>query len=363
MTLVLFGTAVILGLIFKKSRICTFYIVSVMFLLSAFRYYDADLDNYRINYNSIMSVKSDWVRYRGYALFIRFWTRLGLDFKQYMIIFYSLVIVILLIAITLLTSKVNEVLSFYLIFSFALDVVQMKSFIAEAISLLGIAILIRTLSEDEIPKKKKRISIGIFIVLCCLATFMHFSALFYLMGGVLLIIIKNKNRFRKKIIGLSLAAAGMIYIGILPLIVKCAHALGILDDVHYLLHWVVRSTRLGFVVPIILVLLVVLSTFCITERESKENLQQRNINNYMITICFMIPLLVMNVGYNRLIRVYMILMYISFANRLRDGKATPKGIVGYLFFYISIGYAFWIDVYPVYESTLGALFSYNGIFR
>ena len=147
MTYILFISAVALGLIFKKSKICTAYILTVMILLSAFCYQCADLANYKVEYEQASG--ADSFRYIGYKYLLRLSTNAGLSWVQYRCVFYTVLFVILYIAIKLLTQNANIVLSLYMITYYGIDVIQMKSHFADVISFFAFAYLIKQISDGK----------------------------------------------------------------------------------------------------------------------------------------------------------------------------------------------------------------------
>ncbi len=375
MTLILYISALVAGLIFRRSKICTIYILSVMYILSAFNVKNADYATYQSSYQNMLGSGRTLFRYRGYTDFTYLFGSNGIDFEHYMIYFYLIMFVIMIVAIRLLTEKVNPVLSYYMIFSYGIDVVQMKSLFADVLILLAVSLLIRNeviKAEDEMDhaaKVKRRIlrrSLPYMILIY--AVTIHFSALFFLACSLLFVTIKNKGKMLKRVFYISIFFSVLIYVGFLPVVMHYANVLGILGDMDYMMHWATRSTRFGFILTFVLVGLVVIAinvdrlSWDRDDTRDRVGLKYKFIADYTLTAMLALPFLVMNGHFSRLIRPYMILMYIYYVHKKKMQKIRTGELIGYLCYMGSIVYAFWIDIYPSMEGTLGALLEFNRLF-
>ena len=106
MTFALYTSAVFIGLIFRKSKLCTIYILAVMYILSAYRTFDADYNTYLIGYNNLSKVAT--YRYAGYGSFLKIFSNLGLSFEAYNRIFFLVVFILLIIIIKKSTPKYDR---------------------------------------------------------------------------------------------------------------------------------------------------------------------------------------------------------------------------------------------------------------
>lgn len=358
MALALFISAIIAGLIFKKSKICTIYMFAIMYIFAAYRTYDADYNTYLIGYNNLGNASA--YRYAGYSLFVRFFYNLGFDFETYNHLFFLIVLVLLIIAIRLLTKNINVVLACYLVYSYSLDVIQMKSAIADVLALLSIAIIIN-INSNAIESEKRRKLMWCVGILCLgIAVYMHFSTLYYVIALVIYNLNRNRKNIGLRVIIISGVLTGLLYSGLLLLIMRYANVLRILGDLDYMSHWAQKSTRYGYLIYILIITLLIVSCRY-NQNEMIKNDRQREVSNFIFTALLIIPFVFLNGQYSRLIRDYMILTYVIFAEQERSVVITGKRIVNNLMCIGAISLLFYLDIASNYENVLGALLRFNSL--
>lgn len=361
MTYLLYFSAILAGLFAKKSKTCTTWIYMVMVLLAGFRYWDADYNSYYTTYNRLSQINRVDVRYIGYHYLQMIFSNLGLKFEEYIVFVYIIGFAVLIFSIKLLTSNVNQVLAFYLIFAFGIDVIQMKSFCSEVISFLGIAILLKYYSKNEQLRKNNRVIFS-FFCLMILALVFHFSAAFYLLSGLVYLMIDNKKIEMKKLVLVIIVVVVFVYGNGLSYILSLANKIGVIGDMEYLVRWSKRNTRLGWITPSFLIVMIVFAATYIYPRSLDVDKEKIAVKNFILTAIFIIPFLIMNTTFNRLVRIYMLLLYIIFVNARKRMRVHIKQGLSYFVFILCIIYAFICDILPNYERTLGALLKYNRLF-
>ncbi len=362
MTLVLLLSAIILGFLFEKSKAVSAYMLSVMYLLAAFNYDNADYSMYTISYANSAGFTYNF-RYIGYSMFVHFFSSQGVPYSQYLKIAFIPIFIILYIAICKLTDRPNRVLALFLVFPFGIDYIQVKAFFSEAFGLLGIALLIDKLGNDM----KKQVD---FKLICSMAFFVlsvlfHFSGFFYVVVAAVFYCFRNKHWFNKAIIIASVVGFVAVLSGILARAMSIAGSIGIISDTEYLSGYATKATRLGFVVTFIPALLMVGACwFLFNSEESDErfNKKQVLIRQFMLTGLMVLPLLVMHMVFDRLARVYMIMMYSLFANAPRPKRITTKQFFAYAMFVVSIIWFFGIDILSAFDGTLLALLKNSDLF-
>lgn len=319
--IILYGSAIIFGIMFRKSRICSAYILSVMYLTSAFCIQNDDYRNYENGYNLIASGQSTNVRYWGYGILIKICSSMGLNFQQYRMLFYLLVISILFISILFFTEKANFVLALYMAFSFCTDIIQMKSFIAYTIELFALSILLR----EEI--KNNILRYIVFFVLSFLASLMHFSAAYFILAAVVYIFMRKKKNIGRDVFVFSALGTLFVYFGGLEIVAQIMNQIGILGDMEYLSNWFEKRTHFGFILGFIWVFVI---AYCFSGRQvrcQKPCMLSDKIEKYGSTVFLTLPVLVLNLQYTRLLRPYMILLFCVFADRFQR-KETRRSMIG-----------------------------------
>ena len=339
-----------------------------MYIISAYRTYDADYNAYLISYNLLGS--SDSYRYAGYTWLQRLFYNAGATFEQYNKVFSLIVIMMMLYGISLLTKNINQVLSCYLVFSFPLDVVQMKTALANAMALIGIALVLTMKQEASDEKElwllrgKRRRLIGlVFLVLSC---FIHFSSIFYILAIVVAQVIKNRRGVAIHMLTLLSIICVLLYSGLLVVLVRYAGSLNVVGDLDYIARWTTRVTRYGFLIYVIPILAAIFLCPRIGFRDRVVDSVQHEIAAFQITSVLLIPLLMLNGQYSRLIRIYMLMMYIYQARfvtdeSILDKKITIQSLSNLLVSCVAIGILFYFDIFLDYDLVLGAILRYNSL--
>lgn len=345
-------SAILLGLIFKRSKLCSGYLMVIMFIVSAFNYMNADYTNYYYGYNSTYS--PDVFRYIGYTGFFSIWRNLGLDFGQYRLIFYSLNIILLYISLRMLTNNINYVLAIYLIFAFPLDIVQMKAFFSETLVIFAISLFI--------SYKNNRVINVITVFILILAALIHFSASIYLLITLVFMLYKRIRQYRNVIVIISSSLFIITVSGGLNTILKLASKFGVVSDIDYLIQWTSKNTRYGYILSFILIILILISNYLVYKIQ-KENCQSNmidfRISRYINSIVIIIPLIILDSTYDRLIRVFLLLLIIAISRMKFGLKISKKQLYLNMTFYSTIAYTFIVQILPVYTSTLESIFKYN----
>ena len=334
-----------------------------MYFLAAFNYDNADYYSYTLSYNQAISIGADY-RYLGYSSWVHLFGSRGITYSQYLLFSYAFTFTVLFVAIRILTDKPNPVLAYYLIFSFGVDVVQLKALYSEVIALLGISIILKRVIADKKEKVDYKILIG--FILCFVSMLFHFSGAFYIVACGIYYIMKNRENISKRIfifLGLSLI---LIYSGLLPNILNFANRLGIISNFDYLIQYGQRSTRWGFLITYVGVFLLVGACWQKSDsfiNKDKTRLDQDVLRQFIITALLLLPLLLINWAYDRLIRIYMVLMYIYFVNKPKTNIVTGRQALSYITFISAIAYFYYIDISSTFDRTLGAILRYNSLFR
>ena len=331
-----------------------------MFLLSAFCNSNADRGTYEIEYYE--SIATNTYRYLGYSTLVRLFIYSGINFQQYLVFIYAIICSLTVITIRKLTDNANFVLACYLIYPFAIDVVQIKYFLMNTIFLIAFFVLNRAFLFRG---NKRKYMIALSIILQIISVSMHFSGFFYMLGFLFLFLFGKRKSMSKSIFISTVIVFFIVYCGLVPQILSFFSASGIIGEMYYLQQYASVKTRLGFIIPTLSVILIIFSTLCCNKYLTEHN---SLLFKYILTVSFIIPLLVLNSQYDRLIRMYLILLYvfvantqqINFENKIKIRTIYPyQHFYGYLYFWASIFYSYFTIIFPFYANTLGALLKNN----
>ena len=354
MAFVLYGVSILFGLIFPKNKWITVFILFTMFILAAFKTTDADMENYLHGYYAA----SDEGRYVGFTLFVQLISQFQFDFEEYLCIFYFITFSILFIGIRKLTENVNFILASYLISCYALDVVQMKSALADSIVLLAFAYYFG--DNDGLDKKRAGISVCVLF----LAMFIHFSTAFYFLAFILYLFLRGKQYYQVYLLLIAIIIAILSLGNGFSSMLVIGSGLGMLgNDNEYLTGWMEQRTRLGFLIPFLEVFLIVAPYWLI---KNKNIIKEREnnflaIKLFMCTLILALPLLYFNINYTRLFRIYLILSAVMMSDYGLRSKYKLREFNTLVLFFVSLFYAFFIDTYQSWDTTLGALLNANSI--
>lgn len=366
---ILYLSTILSGVIFKKSKLVTALIFFSMIIFTVFCYENADLNSYSLDYY-LDYFGNDSSRYIGYDYLTHLALSLDITFDEYHTLFYFFAIGIMMAAIRLLTPRINIVLSFILLSYFGVEAIQMKSFLADDFVLLAIAIYLHTTETSTDSRYKNLIiPVGLFV----LASTLHFSAIFYFFTFLLFAFFKNAKKYSMYIIIFSLLAAGVMISGGVNGILGYISALGLSSDqgMNYLSTWGDATTKLGFLLTYFVVFVIYFILF-IERRYRKKHIASLAMKDsisedllaYIFTIGIMLPFLYVNVTFDRLFRVYFALIFIYFSRYpLNYRKFTYHELMlGGILLFLCI-YEFFLDIYPSWEGTLGALLMNNLLFQ
>ncbi len=199
MGLIIYGILCLLGFLRRKSKILTFAMLSIMWIIYSLNTYTGDYYNYEHVYNSILNGYLFHEFEPLYTILMIIFRSLGFSFTQFRMVLGTIFIILLYKTIKCYTDSVPFVLSIYMVFPFLFFVSVLRA---------GIASLIIAYSIKYLIKPDRRSTLK-FIILIFLAATIHFTSLFYLS---LLLARKGKLKRRKlMVIFILLAVLCVLY--------------------------------------------------------------------------------------------------------------------------------------------------------
>ena len=294
-------------------------LVVVEWILMGFSYINNDFATYKLMYDTVNAIGIN--SYTGLEIGQRWLFRLGgsfgLDYNGFLAIYSLFAILLFSWGIFRLTKRLDIVLSLYFIFPFFYDVTQIRNFFALAI----VVFAFHFLEHDGFVK-----AVIPYVLVVCVAACFHSSVLYYLVfvfaklkssRSVLIIsallgIIIN-GFFRNKLIGTDGAIGGRIQVYNLT---TSGHAFyGFL--------------YLGIVLIMILIAYLAFKAVNIGPIKvefARTREVQRLVLNSLILVLPVVPLMVTNQVYFRVLRNLFVFIYISVGNlvelRFRDDHSV-----------------------------------------
>lgn len=128
-----------------------------------------DLLNYKTNF---FYSSSEYSTFSGFFAVNAFFSRMGLSFYEFYMVFHTICLVIVFVSIRLIFANSFKCIVLYVIAPFLLNVVQLKNYAMMAIMLLAFAICYRC--------NNWKIKVALWILLIYLASMFHIAGIVYL---------------------------------------------------------------------------------------------------------------------------------------------------------------------------------------
>lgn len=202
----IFIIAVLLGLIFQKSKSVTAIQLVICAIIFSFNTENPDYTGYLGTYNSV-NIGGIYKQYfEAYGFLYKqiciFTNKIGLNFNQFRILIFIICMILILSTIYKFTNKCNFVLSVYMIFPFIMDCIQIRNFIAEAIIIYSMRYLLLINAHQS----KKRNIIKYVACVITASSFHSVSILYLLYLGLF---------FKEKLTLIKFELAGSIIVTLL----------------------------------------------------------------------------------------------------------------------------------------------------
>ena len=171
----------ILGFLFKKSKVIFYLDFIFLFCLLAFRTGGADYEVYtnRFIYYSELSSQNEYL----FTFYVYLYHLFNLDFRAFLIISSGIILLPVFFIANKFSVNKNIAISFYMIYPFCVDGIQMRSSLASVFVLFAFYLAI----------KNVRLKGLIFTILIILASFIHVSTLLFLLFFPIMYVKNIKN--------------------------------------------------------------------------------------------------------------------------------------------------------------------------
>lgn len=307
MIYIILSILIILGLIFPKSKCVIILDILTLGIVIGFRSYLAtDYVNYWDEYNTASLIPFSQADFPGYNILMRACQYLGFNFRQFCVFIAFLSLILMIIGMLRISRFVPFALSLFLIYPFAHEAVQMRTFLANSIVWFALPFLL-----IDYPNKKKNLRKKlVFFLLIYIATTIHTLSWFYFIISIIYLLIRKYKRYFSIFISFIFLMMIFIHTNMLGRIMMS------LSSSDKLNHWVEGSTSYGVLVYMIITILIYILLKYSTETIIKSGssvwtTQTRlNIQKFSITVIAVIPFLTFDITFNRLWRVFLGLLYL-----------------------------------------------------
>lgn len=317
MLFLIWGVLIVCGFLFPKSKAVSVIMVAFMITVIGFRTQGADYHVYLNEYTWSEYQTFTDVHYVGYLILEQWAHQHNLLFNQFLLLIGSASCLLLYFGLSCVTPYVNTVLALFFIYPFSHEAVQTRTFLANSVLVVAMPLILK--DESENPRAKwlsKRIRTILFFAISALSCTFHFEAVIYVVLLALMLFLPKKYG-RSFIVTGTVIAFGLIEIGILPKIVERFNS--------RIAYWLSGKTGFGIVIPIFITLVIwyamqMTGKICVhnCSNGSTEQKFYEKILRFSDFIFFLIPLFCYDITFDRLWRLFLLLLYIMVA------KAFPR---------------------------------------
>lgn len=327
--------AIIMGILYEKSRLVSIFQLFVIWILFGWSYGNADYSNYFIRYTNYDSIAlGERTEYLFFQLF-KLGNKLELSYDQFLIVISLIFVVSLGIIIRRLSLNPNLVLSLYLVFPACIDATQFRFALASIFILFGFLVLF-----DE----NVRFGEFYFAALVVVAALFHIGTILFLFMLPVRRLNKKKTYFYTFIGCVTIMVLGMGGAEkILSLFPGMQMKLSLMStsSIETLIYWIIME------IVVWIIFLMVLYLF------KKNSLDFGGLKNYnyihrvVIISAIIIPITLFFQDAYRILQCVCILLYCSLSNvfptgiiaKMKRGIFTTKGTKSTLLI-LCFGFAF-----------------------
>lgn len=357
----------LLSVIWPRSNKVFVCLVVFTWFVAAFCTQHADYATYYTRYMNYERLSS--LTEVGFTWIMILFHKLSFSFDLFLCIAYAFTIGTVAWFIRKHSPNYTICFALYSIFPYCIDSVQLRNTMAFCVFLIGLNSLLK---EDETLKIRRVI---FFVISVIIASFIHFSAILFL-----LVLIPYFLDIRKITIVTAIVTGILMLVGNVDLLTKVATLFvssskmdSVLDRItKYGVHSI-HSIQLAMIIPTALILLFIFSSQYNLRLEEKygTNLQrtievQNNLDIFLkiqiVALCIL-PIVPFILDVYRIHRYLLILGYIAATSY--NTERCKRRLINTTFFYVilmlTVWLIFYIQIYRLnsYEGTFFALFHNN----
>ena len=176
------------GILFPRSKILLWFMLSFMIVSIGCRTQGADYISYSLEFQWAATQKLTDVSYPGFVLVAKIAHQYGLSFESFVFTVATFSCVLFYIGIKRLTSNENLLMALFFIYPFSHELIQMRTFLADSII---ISILPGILNCTH-QLKDKIIKTVILVLIGSIATSFHFEVIFSILFLIITLWVPQK---------------------------------------------------------------------------------------------------------------------------------------------------------------------------
>lgn len=359
-----FFLLIILSILFPKSK--SIFVAIGLFMITSigFRSGGTDYFYYYNEFNSATVIPANLADFPFYNIWMNFLIKMGVQtFPSYILIMAILCVTLTMIGIFNLSKYIGPYISFalgmYLIYPFGHESGQLRTFIVDTIIICILPFLLKTSKSI----KKQILNYCIYFAFMYIAGGIHSLAYFYIIIGIAYILLKRVKRYRELYV-FAATFIGCILVkgpGISSLIMS-------LLNTNKQDHWLegqasFLSSSFGIILTLLLwYLLRELTDFAIKNTSQEIHKQfLKNLKIFVTLSLLMIPLFMYDITFNRLWRIFLIILYLLAGNYIFASKKISLRKIAFLVILIILISA--IFIYEHEFTIINLLFQNSFLFR
>lgn len=333
MIYVILSVLIIFGFIFPKSKYIVILDVLVLGLIIGLRPYLAtDYSNYWVEYNNAALIQASQADFPGYNILMRTCQSIGLSFTQFIILLAFLSLILMVSGMFRISKYIPFAFSLFLIYPFAHEAVQMRTFLADSIVWCALPFLL----IDHKNKINNLCSKSCFFIFTYIASTIHTLCWFYILVALLYLLFRNNKHYLLIIFYVIVSMMILVHTNIL------SNILTLISSTDKLNHWIESSTGFGAIVYVIISIIIYCLSRFLTNEIIKDNTSTSsmylilNIQKFSIGILLIIPFLTYDITFNRLWRVFLGMLYLISGEYLYNNHKLSKRKLVYILGLISL---------------------------
>ena len=340
------------GILFPRSKILSWFMLSFMIVSIGCRTQGADYISYSLEFQWAATQKLTDVSYPGFVLAAKIAHQCGLSFESFVFTATTFSCVFFYIGIKRLTSNVNLLMALFFIYPFSHELIQMRTFLADSIIISILPWILNCTNQ----LKDKVIKTIILMLIGSIAVSFHFEVIFSILFLIITLWIPPK--IEKKCIPLVTIILFLLAIcNVFPKLFGRTNPMAA--------QWLSARTSFGIVIPILLTLLILYLNHVASTRLYRvetgptKRYFYSNCDSFGMCGALLIPFFTYDITFNRVWRILLVVLY-SMLSDVSKEKMSKKSWLTYI-----ILTAFLLLGLVVYENSFSIIyeaFKNNSIF-
>lgn len=351
-----------MGLIFPKSRKLYICMAVYMVITIGLRTNSIDYDIYRVEYFKAPFIPYKIADFPIYNLLMNFCIKLGINYETFVFLIALVSTILMLIGLYRISSLsgdscVSFAIGIFLLYPFGHEAVQIRTYLVDSMVLFALPYLLNT-ATNSFKKIKNYL---LYFIIVYIASGIHSIGYFFFVIGLAYILLKNVKHRDVIIIAGTLAISLLVKTGELNNIITLFLNSAKQD------HWLNSAdSSIANILVVLLTTFIWLSLHFIIEFLASNVTMAKN-KNFVINLgkfsdfCLLIiPLLLYDITFNRLWRIFLLLLYLVSGQYIYTiFNIRKRKIIKFTYIIISVVFIIVVYLYENEYSIVTSVLDYN----